>query len=71
MDVTAIENLVNSNPFLIPVLIWSLLWKGIALRRASRNNQRHWFIALLLINTVGLVEIVDLLWFEKNKNEQN
>ena len=70
MDVTAIENLVNSNPFLIPVLIWSLVWKGIALWRSSRNNQRNWFIALLLINTVGLFEIIYLLWFERNKNAE-
>lgn len=51
--------------WLIPVLIWELLWKGLALWRAGRNNQPKWFAAILIINTFGLLPIVYLLYFSK------
>ena len=65
----SLQGLAESN-WLIPILIWSLVWKGIALWKSGRNNQLYWFIALLVINTIGLLEIVYLLWFQRNKNEK-
>lgn len=49
------------------ILIWSLLWKGIALWRATKNSQKNWFIVLLPINTMGILEIVYLFFFSKKK----
>ena len=43
--------------------IWVLIWKGIALWRSAHNNQRNWFIALLVINTFGILEIVYIFYF--------
>jgi hypothetical protein len=40
------------------LLIWSLTWKGIALWKAAKINSRNWFIALLVINTAGILEIL-------------
>jgi hypothetical protein len=60
--------MINSNPFiLIPVLVWTMAWKGMALWKAGRHNQPYWFIAMLIINTVGLLEIVYLVWFQKKR----
>lgn len=53
------------SPQLIFLSLWSLFWKGLALWRASRENQRNWFIALLVLNTLGLGEIIYLTWFAK------
>lgn len=50
---------------MIALLVWSGIWKAIALWKAARNNQLGWYIALLLINTVGLLEIVYILAFSK------
>ena len=47
--------------------IWSLLWQGIALWKAARNDQRYWFLALLLIHTAGILDILYLFVFAKNK----
>lgn len=58
------ENLLN-NPQVALLLVWSLAWKGWALWRSARNNQRYWFVALLVINSVGLMEIVYLTFFQK------
>lgn len=52
---------------LIPVLIISLVLKGIALWRAARNNSIPWFVALLVVNTFGILEILYLFVFSKKK----
>ena len=67
---TLIQNLSENPNWLVPILIWSLIWKGIALWKCGRNNQLYWFIALLVINTVGLLEIIYLLWFQKKIEEK-
>ena len=47
------------------VVIWTITWKGIALWRAAKKNDKSWFVALLIINTAGLLEIFYLLVFSK------
>lgn len=47
-------------PLFIVLVVWSLIWKGLALWHASRKGQPWWFVALLVINTFGLLEIVYL-----------
>jgi len=65
-------NLLNNIPQISPiglylVFIWSILWKGLALWRSAQNNQKQWFIAILILNTVGILEIVYLFGFSKKK----
>ncbi len=51
-----------SNPVVvIPLVIWSLFWKGLALWRAARLKQVGWYIAMLIINTAGIFEIIYLI----------
>ena len=45
-------------PWLIALAVWSLPWKGYALWLAARNKQTVWFIVLLLVNTVAILEII-------------
>lgn len=47
------------------VLIWSLFWKGLALWKAARHTHKWWFIALLVINTAGILEILYIYVFSK------
>lgn len=47
------------------ILAWTLIWKGLALWRAGKNGQRNWFIAILLINSLGILEMVYLFRFAK------
>ena len=57
---------INANPYLsLPVVLWALVWKGIALWKAARHNQKWWFIPLLVINTLGLLEILYIFVFSK------
>lgn len=45
---------------LLVIMLWSLFWKGLALWHSSRRAEPWWFAALLLLNTVGILEIVYL-----------
>jgi len=49
------------------LLVWSVIWKGLGLWKAGRNNQLNWFIVMLIINSAGILPIVYILWFQKNK----
>ncbi len=51
----------------IVLFVWSIFWKGIALWRAGRLEQKYWFIAILIFNTVGILEIVYLFRFAKKR----
>lgn len=66
------ENLLLSNTviyFFIAVVIWTIPWKGIALWQAARNRQKIWFILLLVLNTLGILEIIYIFIFSKDKNK--
>jgi hypothetical protein len=52
-------------PFLLILGIWELIWKGIALWKCGRYNQKYWFIAILILNTLGILPIIYLLFFQK------
>ncbi|PIT91798.1 hypothetical protein COU12_01100 [Candidatus Jorgensenbacteria bacterium CG10_big_fil_rev_8_21_14_0_10_54_38] len=41
-------------------ILWSLPWKGMALWKSAKRGKVWWFIALFLINTVGLLDMVYL-----------
>jgi methionyl-tRNA synthetase len=41
-----------------PLLAWALAWKGFALWYAARRGQKVWYVVLLLVNTLGILEIV-------------
>ena len=64
----SLYNFGQLSPVVVTILlIWSLIWKGFALWRAAKNNQRNWFIVMLVINTAGILEIAYLFFFAKNK----
>ncbi len=50
-------------PFLILLAVWTIAIKGYALWHAAKNGQKEWFIALLILNTIGILELVYLVWF--------
>lgn len=56
------------NPALvIAIFIWSAFWKILAVWRCAKNEQKYWFIGLLILNTFGILEIIYLFGFSKKK----
>jgi len=48
-------------------LVWSLIWKGLALWRAARRQEKVWYVILLVLNTVGIAEIIYLIVTREKK----
>lgn len=57
-----------NNPILYVIMAWSLIWKGIALWNCGRNKQLGWYLAIFILNTLGILEIIYLIFFRENKN---
>lgn len=57
------------SPILYLLIVWSIIWKGIALWHSARNKQLVWYIAILIVNTIGVLEIVYLIFFKKKLND--
>lgn len=78
MDIQQYINIMGysslSAGFLSTVLVlavWSIIWKGIALWKAARNNSTAWFVVMLIVNTVGILEIIYVFFFSKKSEKQN
>ena len=50
---------------LLLLAVWTFFWKGLALWHAAKNNDRGWFLVLLILNTMGILEIVYLFGIRK------
>ena len=49
----------------ILVVIWTAVWKGFALWRSARMGHIIWFIVFLIVNILGIPEIIYLIVTEK------
>lgn len=62
---------LQTNPQFIYIffvlLLWELIWKGIALWKAARESQKYWFIVMLILNTVGILPILYIFVFKKGR----
>lgn len=53
---------------LLPILVWMILWKGWALWLAARRDDFPWFVVLLIVNTLGLLEIFYIFVIAERKD---
>ena len=66
------EPLINfiQTPFgLIILTLWTVPWKAVALWKAARSNKKGWFVALLILNTLAILEILYIFIFSQEKKE--
>jgi len=64
-----LESILRS-PFIVLFIIWEIVWKGIALWKAARNGQLYWYVAILILNSVGILPIIYVLFFQKDKSKK-
>ncbi|OGH14280.1 MAG: hypothetical protein A2687_01490 [Candidatus Levybacteria bacterium RIFCSPHIGHO2_01_FULL_38_26] len=65
-------NSLGQGPEINPIILfgiffWSIFWKGLALWHSAKFNQRNWFIAMLVVNIAGILEIIYLFRFAKER----
>ena len=49
------------------VIIWSQVWKLLALWKSARKGSSVWFVVLALLNTIGILEILYIFVFSEMK----
>ncbi|XOB40955.1 MAG: DUF5652 family protein [Candidatus Nealsonbacteria bacterium] len=60
-----------ANPWIIFLItLWTLPWKVVALWRAVKNNHRKWFVVLIVLNTLAVLEILYIFVFSKRKRPE-
>ncbi len=55
---------------LILLAIWETCFKAVGLWKSSHNNQRYWFITILVVNSLGIVPAIYLKFFQKKTPAQ-
>jgi len=65
------QQFINDNLFTVVVfIIWTLYWKGLALWKSARKTDKYWFTAMLLLNTMGILEILYIYIFSREKKHR-
>jgi hypothetical protein len=59
----------NQELWFVALFLWVVTWKGIALWKAARQGRKEWFIPLLIINTIGVLEILYIYVFSRTKEK--
>lgn len=54
----------------ILVVVFDLVLRGVALWKSARGGQKGWFIALIIFNTVGILPILYLVFFQKKNKKK-
>ncbi len=76
VNIAGLDNLLTSNlthniaiTFMIFVILFtvSIVLKGYSMWYSARNNQKWWFISLLTVNTLGILEIIYLIFYKDKK----
>lgn len=57
-----------NNPVIFAMLaFWSIGWKAVSLWRSARRGQRGWFGVLLVINTLGILDMIYIFLIARDK----
>ncbi len=48
----------NTVVLMVLAALWTLPWKGYALWRSARIGDTWWFVALLILNTLAILDII-------------
>ena len=47
------------------LIIWTVVWKSIALWYAGKHQDKKWFIVMAVLNTAGILPILYIFFFQK------
>jgi len=51
--------------WLYPVLVWTIAWKAVGAWTAARKGHLIWFVSFFVFNTMGILPIVYIFFFQK------
>ena len=53
--------------WMYPILVWTIIWKAVGAWKAARNGHLIWFVVFFVFNTVGILPIVYLFFFQNRR----
>jgi hypothetical protein len=63
------EQIFLQHPWIIIlIIVWSLPWKAAALWRSARRGHFGWFFAILIINSLAILDILYFFIFSRPKS---
>ncbi|MFY9457828.1 MAG: DUF5652 family protein [Candidatus Spechtbacterales bacterium] len=51
------------------IALWTIPWKGAALWRAAKMGEKKWFVAILILNTLAILEILYIFVFSRKSKK--
>jgi hypothetical protein len=51
----------------VVLALWTLPWKGWALWKAAKREDKTWFVVLFLVNTFAVLDILYIYIWSKRK----
>lgn len=70
MTIPGMEAIGNDTGLFTTLALWTTLWEGLALWKASARGEKGWFIALLFLNIAGILPIMYLFFFSDEKRTE-
>jgi hypothetical protein len=69
MSVLSMLEIFFQNKVLLTLLVlWVLPWKGVALWKAARLKDKLWFVLILVLNTLAVLDILYIYLISKRKS---
>jgi hypothetical protein len=65
-----VQLLQNNSWVLFLAVLWTLPWKAVALWKAAKLDQKKWFVALLVLNTLAILEIIYIFFVTRKKEKE-
>ncbi len=63
------QSFIQLNLVVLLAVLWTIPWKGVALWKAAREENKLWFIVLFLVNTLAVLEILYIFVFSKKRHK--
>lgn len=60
-----------SSGLIFLIAAWTLPWKGVALWKAAKLGDKRWFIAILVINTLAILDIIYIFFISRRQSLKN
>jgi len=67
--IDALISAVGVGTLITILIVWSLFWKGMAMWKAAHRGSKVWFVLLLLVNTVGILDLIYLYLVDAKKKK--
>ena len=56
-------------PIIMVFVFLELVLKGFALWRAAKKDDKYWYIAILCLNTLGILPLVYIVFIKKDAHK--